>query len=116
MSNTVSNTVNSNGQSFNLKRIGGSNAQVWSFKDNEILISYQTIVAARIGNKFYKTDKFWNVTTSKHVNRFFNDLAYNGPFKAFNVLKMDQGFFDTMVSLTVNPNLKPVELKRLEEV
>lgn len=38
--------------------------------DVTLLISYWTPVAAKIGEKYYKTEKRFSVTTSKHIRRF----------------------------------------------
>ena len=40
-------------------------------KDARILFSYRTPVAAYIfGEGFVKTDQFWSVTTSRHINKW----------------------------------------------
>jgi len=42
--------------------------------DARILFSYRTPVAAYIfGEGFVKTEKFWSVTTSRHINKWFKD-------------------------------------------
>lgn len=42
--------------------------------DARILFSYKTPVAAYIfGEGFVKTEKYWSVTTSKHINKWFKD-------------------------------------------
>tara|TARA_S200000501_G_scaffold20363_1_gene18111 strand:- start:40199 stop:40435 length:237 start_codon:yes stop_codon:yes gene_type:complete len=43
-------------------------------KDARILFSYRTPVAAYIfGEGFVKTEKYWSVTTSRHINKWFRD-------------------------------------------
>lgn len=42
---------------------------------NAVLYSYSTLVAAVIGGVRYKTSQFWSVTTSKHINWFFQDYG-----------------------------------------
>ena len=43
-------------------------------KDARILFSYSTPVAAYIfGEGFVKTEKYWSVTTSRHINKWFRD-------------------------------------------
>jgi hypothetical protein len=37
-----------------------------------IFISYETPVAACIDGQFFKTDKKWSTTTSKHINTWIN--------------------------------------------
>ncbi len=40
-------------------------------EDARILFSYKTPVAAYVFGKGYvKTDKFWSVTTSRHINKW----------------------------------------------
>ena len=50
-----------------------------------ILFSYRTPVAALIGNKWYRTEKRWSVTTSRHINKFLGDSE---------AVTMPQSFFD----------------------
>ena len=46
-----------------------------------ILFSYRTPVAAYIfGEGYVKTDQFWSVTTSRHINKWgANCLLYTSP-------------------------------------
>jgi len=37
---------------------------------DETFFSYDTPVAARIGGKYYRTDKKWSNTTSKHISNY----------------------------------------------
>jgi hypothetical protein len=53
-----------------------------------VLFSYNTPVAARFGDNFYRTDRKWSVTTSKHINQW---LAGR------NAQINPQSFFDTLV-------------------
>ena len=40
-------------------------------KEARILFSYKTPVAAYVfGRGYVKTDKFWSVTTSRHINKW----------------------------------------------
>lgn len=57
-----------------------------------ILFSYKTPVAAYIDGKFYKTDKKWSVTTSRHINKWFGtkDVCEAAEEKP-------QDFFDSLV-------------------
>ena len=57
----------------NLKQVGSNMTELELSGGLKILFSYQTPVACRWSNAsnshyFYKTDKFWSRTTSKHVN------------------------------------------------
>ena len=57
-----------------------------------ILFSYRTPVAAYIfGEGFVKTDQFWSVTTSRHINKWlkggFDDLP---EFKEISQARLNQ--------------------------
>lgn len=55
----------------------GSNQVVIEFNDGtEILFSYETPVAGfKPGTGYFKTDQFFSVTTSKHVNKYIDGIA-----------------------------------------
>ena len=42
--------------------------------DTLVLFSYKTPVACRMGGHFYRTEKHWSVTTSRHINKWFRDI------------------------------------------
>ena len=45
-----------------------------------ILFSYRTPVAAYIfGEGYVKTDQFWSVTTSRHINKWERRMAKKSP-------------------------------------
>ena len=50
-----------------------------------VLFSYQTPVASCNNGQFYKTDKKWSVTTSRHINKWAN-CAVNKPQEYFDNL------------------------------
>ena len=58
-----------------------------------ILFSYRTPVAAYIfGEGFVKTDKFWSVTTSRHINKWGASDAKEIPQSRLEVLtKINSG-------------------------
>ncbi len=59
-----------------------------------VLFSYKTPVAAHVaGEGFYKTDKRWSVTTSKHIGQF---IARNGGSGKVGV--KPQAWFDTLTA------------------
>jgi len=47
----------------------GSNMTEINANGNSVLFSYRTPVAANVGGKFYRTEKSWSVTTSKHISK-----------------------------------------------
>ena len=54
-----------------------------------ILFSYRTPVAAYVfGEGFVKTDKFWSVTTSRHINKWLDGGTAN---------KVAQTYLDNLV-------------------
>ena len=59
-------------------------------EDARILFSYKTPVAAYVFGKGYvKTDKFWSVTTSRHINKWLDTrIAEN----------VDQSVLDSLVN------------------
>ena len=61
-----------------IKSIGSNKTEV-NLKDISILISYETPVAAIRYNRkgAVKTEKFFSVTTSKHVNQWLQEKGYN---------------------------------------
>ena len=54
-----------------ITRIGQQNATIVEDKNCRVLFSYATPVAIQApSGKYFKTDKKWSVTTSKHINKF----------------------------------------------
>lgn len=54
-----------------LRQLGSNMAEVRLNSGFVVLFSYETPVAAWIeGEGFYKTEKKWSVTTSKHINKW----------------------------------------------
>ena len=52
-------------------QIGQQNAYILEGNGYRVLQSYNTIVALQgPSGKYYRTDKKWSVTTSKHINKF----------------------------------------------
>ena len=52
-------------------RIGKQNAHILEGNGYRVLQSYNTIVALQApSSKDCKTDRYWSVTTSKHINKF----------------------------------------------
>lgn len=50
----------------------GSNQTEIEMNGATVLFSYKTPVAAHKDGKFYRTEKSWSVTTSRHINRWLN--------------------------------------------
>ncbi len=68
-----------------IKNIGSNQTAVVSRLPNggtvEVLFSYETPVAVRGPTLDYKTDRRWSVTTSKHINKFFDNVSLNDLIK-----------------------------------
>ena len=61
-----------------------------------ILFSYRTPVAAYVyGVGYIKTDKFWSVTTSRHINKWIGD-------KDVTVREVTQTYLDGLVQEVYN--------------
>lgn len=60
-----------------------------------VLFSYNTPVAAQVGNDYFVTDRKYSTTTTKHVNAW---LAGKKP------VRKAQSFFDTIFTTTAAAN------------
>ena len=57
----------------------------------QIFFSYKTPVAAYLPEKGYvRTEKFWSVTTSRHINKWLKDVN--------NVSEIDQSILDNLAN------------------
>lgn len=58
-----------------VERVGRTAATIYRFDDGrEMLFSYNTPVAGYMpGLGYFKTDTFWSVTTSKHINAYLRE-------------------------------------------
>lgn len=66
-----------------------SNMTELQFADgSSVLFSYETPVAACMNYTFYKTDKKWSRTTSRHINQWLQGCTAE---------EKDQEFFDNLV-------------------
>ena len=71
----------------------GSNRNEVEFGDVTILFSYKTPVACHVaGEGFYRTDKQWSRTTSKHIGQW---LRANG---SGNATIKPQAYFDNLAT------------------
>ena len=72
-----------------LQHLSGNKNQITLADGTQVLFSYATPVACWKDGAFYKTDKFWSKTTSRHVNEWTH-LATLKPQEYFDNLA--QGF------------------------
>lgn len=72
----------------NLKPLGSNQTEVETEKAT-ILFSYMTPVAAcmKDGSGFIRTEKYWSVTTSRHINQWLQGA---------NARKVDQSVLDSL--------------------
>ena len=58
-----------------LKKLG-NNVTLIKYDDGEVLFSYETPVAALDykTHEYFRTDKFWSVTTSRHINQWLQGV------------------------------------------
>lgn len=58
-----------------LKKLGNNETLIVYNNGIEILFSYETPVAGHIiGEGYFKTDTYYSVTTSKHINKYLKDF------------------------------------------
>ena len=77
----------------NLNPIKANQTEVETKDGTTVFFSYKTPVAAHIpGKGYFKTEKYWSRTTSKHIGQF---IARNGGSGAVTV--KPQSFFDSMI-------------------
>ena len=69
-------------------KVIGSNQTELNIGGLVIFFSYNTPVVACVDGKFYRTEKKWSNTTSKHINRYLDGVkAESKP----------QEFFDNLI-------------------
>ena len=62
-----------------IKNVGSNMTEV-EINGCILLYSYSTPVAGKntdgwcVGNSMFKTDEFWSVTTSRHINKWFREV------------------------------------------
>ena len=69
-----------------LKQLGSNQTELVLNDGTQVLFSYETPVACWIDGQFYRTDKKWSQTTSRHINKW-----------AHCALSKPQSFFDVLV-------------------
>jgi hypothetical protein len=75
-----------------LKPIQSNMTELTLNDGTQVLFSYQTPVACWIDGQFYKTDKKWSNTTTRHINKWAH-LAIAKPQAFFDELTQGQGVF-----------------------
>lgn len=72
-----------------LNCIGSNQNEATLGNGTVVFFSYSTPVAAFFEYKYYRTDKKWSVTTSKHINRWLNGTEAE---------ERPQAWFDSLAS------------------
>jgi hypothetical protein len=91
----------------NLKNLGAhkNEIQLGDEFNTRVLISYETPVAycqTYDGSvHFFKTEKKWSNTTSKHINQWFN--LFSGINESVKVLTVPQSSLDLLLSTLDKP-------------
>ena len=71
--------------------IAANQTQISLNNGTEVFFSYKTPVAAYLPEKGYvRTEKFWSVTTSRHINKWLKDIN--------NVTEIDQAILDNLAA------------------
>tara|TARA_Y100000356_G_C11055492_1_gene181007 strand:- start:132 stop:362 length:231 start_codon:yes stop_codon:yes gene_type:complete len=74
-----------------LTPIAANQTQISLNNGTEVFFSYKTPVAAYLPEKGYvRTEKFWSVTTSRHINKWLKDVN--------NVTEIDQAILDNLAA------------------
>jgi hypothetical protein len=71
----------------------GSNQTLLYADGATVLFSYSTPVAAMVGGKLFKTEKYWSVTTSKHIGKWLDGR---------DAEVKPQSYFDHLIAAKVN--------------
>jgi len=70
-----------------LQPIASNMTQVDFSNGYQVLFSYKTPLACLSDNGYYRTSKFWSVTTSRHINKWLDGvLAKEQPQEFFDSL------------------------------
>ena len=76
----------------------GSNMTVIAVENGDsVLVSYSTPVAALVGGVFFRTEKKFSMTTSKHINKWSGSF---GIAKGEGTLK-PQKWFNELVNISL---------------
>ena len=63
-------------------------------KDTEIFYSYKTAVAGKIKGKYYRTNRWYSQTTTRHINNYLGKLKYHECEPSFFESITDTNYID----------------------
>ena len=76
--------------SMQLLKLGTNQTQINLADGHQVFFSYNTPVAARTPDyEYYRTERKWSVTTSRHINKWLDGV---------NAKVLPQDFFDNLTS------------------
>jgi hypothetical protein len=75
------------GEIMNIKQINSNLSEITLGNGNKVLFSYETPVASLEDGQFYKTDKFWSKTTSRHINSWVHLAIEKSQEYFYNLVK-----------------------------
>tara|TARA_R100000988_G_C3879205_1_gene107488 strand:- start:215 stop:496 length:282 start_codon:yes stop_codon:yes gene_type:complete len=55
--------------------------------DTELFFSYKTCVAGKIKGKYYRTNRWYSQTTTRHINKYLGKLKY---------IEVEPSFFESI--------------------
>ena len=62
--------------------------------DTEIFYSYKTAVAGKIKGKYYRTNRWYSQTTTRHINNYLGKLIYTECEPSFFESITDTNYID----------------------
>jgi len=73
------------------KSLTANLTEITTASNDQILVSYNTPVAARVEGAYYKTARKFSKTTSRHISRWLESIK---------ATEKDQSFFNNLLSVT----------------
>ncbi len=71
----------------NLKAIGKNQVEIALDENTTVFFSYEDPVAARVKGAYYRTDKKWSTTTSRHITAWLaGNMADEKPQSFFDCI------------------------------
>ena len=74
-----------------LNPIASNMTEITLANGKQVLFSYKTPVASWEDGQFYKTEKFWSKTTTRHVNKWINSAN-----DQWQTSEKPQSYFDNL--------------------
>lgn len=81
-----------------IRKFGSKQLQEVTVDNKQVLVSYTTPVAVRMGTELFVTTEKFSVTTSKHITHYIGDLIKKG--ETFDVVRVDHDVIKKIVRET----------------